>query len=220
MSRSPKMTRFAQSGSLNEEDAMIRTSLIVTLLLLASGCTPHRVQYYQLSATVNRVVPAETGPVLLVGRIATPQALQDGRIHYREGLNEVGTYEYHRWTDPPGILVKDALIHLLRASGKYKSVQETASSAGGDYVVRGKMLDFSELDGSGITTRVSLDLELREVRTGRLVWSQAFTHDDPVQAKKVADVVQSLDRNLQVVLADATSAIGSYVAAHPPRSLN
>jgi ABC-type uncharacterized transport system auxiliary subunit len=196
---------------------MIRTTLVlvVALLLLASGCAPHKVQYYQLSAVTKPVAPAETGPVVLVGRIATPQALQDGRIRYRDGLNAVGAYEYHRWTDPPGIMVRDSLIHVLRASGKYKSVQEMGSSAEGDYAVRGKLVEFSEMDGNGIATRVSLDLELREVRTGRLVWNDVLTHDDPVQAKTVPDVVQSLDRNLQVVLGDAASAIGSYVAAHP-----
>jgi hypothetical protein len=47
-----------------------------------------------------------------------------------------------------------------------------------------------------------------------LVWNGVLTHDDPVQAKKVADVVESLDRNLQVVLADAASAIGSHVSAN------
>jgi ABC-type uncharacterized transport system auxiliary subunit len=193
---------------------MIRKSLIVAMLLFTSSCLPHRVQYYQLSTIAKPVAPPETGPVILVGRIATPQALQDGRIRYREGLNEVGAYEYHRWTDPPGILVKDSLIQVLRATGKFKAVQEAASSADGDYAVRGKLLDFSELDGNGIVTRVSLDLELREVKTGRLVWNQILTHDDPVQAKKISDVVQSLDRNLQVVLGDAASAITSYVAAH------
>jgi ABC-type uncharacterized transport system auxiliary subunit len=193
---------------------MIRKSLIAATLLFTSSCVPHRVQYYQLSTIVKPVAPPETGPVILVGRIATPQALQDGRIRYREGLNEVGAYEYHRWTDPPGILVKDSLIQVLRATGKFKAVQEAASSADGDYAVRGKLLDFSERDDNGITTRVSLDLELREVKTGRLVWNQVLTHDDPVQAKKVADVVQSLDRNLQVILGDAASAIASYVAAH------
>ncbi len=65
----------------------------------------------------------------------------------------------------------------------------------------GSCWSFSELDsnagkgGNGIVTRVSLDLELREVKTGRLVWNQVLTHDDPVQAKKVSDVVESLDRN-------------------------
>jgi ABC-type uncharacterized transport system auxiliary subunit len=204
---------------------MIRTSLssaasvaavsITSLLLLTSGCTPHRVQYYQLTANVKPAAPAETGPVLLVGRIATPQALQDGRIRYHAGANEVGGYEYHRWTDPPGILVRESLIHVLRASGKFKSVQEAGSTAEGDYNVRGKLLEFSELDGNGIVTRVSLDLELREVKSGRQVWNQVLTHDDPVQAKTVSDVVQSLDRNLQVVLGDASSAIGAYIAAHP-----
>jgi ABC-type uncharacterized transport system auxiliary subunit len=195
---------------------MIRPSHIVlySALLLASACAPHHVQYYQLSAMAKPAAPAETGPVVLVGRIATPLALQDGRIRYRDGLNTVGAYEYHRWTDPPGIMVKDSLIHVLRASGKYKSVQDAGSSTDGDYTVRGKLLEFSELDGNGIATRVSLDLELREVKTGRLVWTEVLTHDDPVQAKKVSDVVQSLDRNLQQVLVDAAAAIGSYISAH------
>ena len=195
---------------------MIRTSLVVALLLLASACAPHRIQYYQISTSVRPPAPAETGPVLLVGRIATPLALQDGRIRYLAGPNEVGAYEFHRWTDPPGIMVKDSLIHVLRASGKFKSVQEASSSADGDYNLRGKLLEFSEVDVSGIATRVSLDLELREVKTGRLVWNETLTHDDPVQAKsKVADVVQSLDRNLQTVLGNAASDISTYVAAHP-----
>ena len=205
---------------------MIRTNLVVlictaeTLLLFASGCAPHRVQYYQISTAVKQAAPAETGPVLVVGHIATPLALQDGRIRYLAGSNEVGAYEYHRWTDPPGIMVKESLIHALRASGKYKAVQEAGSSVTGDYVVRGKLLEFEERDGNGIMTRVSLDLELHEVKTGRLVWTGVLTHDDPVQDKTVPDVVQSLDRNLQVVLGDASSAIGSYVSAHPAGSSN
>src|SRR5271166_496960 len=103
---------------------MTRTSLVAALLLFTSGCALHQIQYYQLSTIVKPMATAETGPVLLVGRITTPQALQDSRIRYREGLNEVGGYEYHRWTDPPGIMVKDSLIRVLRASGKYKAVQE------------------------------------------------------------------------------------------------
>ena len=185
------------------------------VLLFVSGCAPHKIQYYQISTIVKQPASVETGPVLLVGRIATPLALQDGRIRYLAGANEVGAYEYHRWTDPPGIMVRESLIHVLRASGKFKSVQETASSAEGDYNLRGKLLEFSEVDGNGIATRITLDLELREIKTGRLVWNETLTHDDPAPAKTVADVVQSLDRNLQVVLGNAANDIGTYVAAHP-----
>jgi ABC-type uncharacterized transport system auxiliary subunit len=197
---------------------MTRISLVVAALLLMTGCLPHKVQYYQLAAFETKASPADSGPAILVGRITTPVALQDGRIRYREGLNQVGAYEYHRWTDPPGIMVRDRLIQVMHVSGKYRSVQELTSSASGDYVVTGKLLDFSEVDSNDIRTHISLDLELRESGTGRMVWSEVLTHDDPVQAKIVSDVVQSLDRNLQVVLASAESAIGAYVAAHPANS--
>src|SRR5579863_5048135 len=132
---------------------MIRTTLVVAVLLLAGACAPHRIQYYQISTSVKPAAPAESGPVLLVGHIATPLALQDGRIRYLAGSNEVGAYEYHRWTDPPGIMVKESLVHVLRASGKFKSVQDASSSADGDYSLRGKLLEFSEVDVSGIATR-------------------------------------------------------------------
>jgi cholesterol transport system auxiliary component len=203
-----------------------RPALALTALLTLAGCAPHKVQYYQLSAVQRQSAAREprpspdSGAVILVGRIATPLALQDGRIRYREGLNEVGAYEYHRWTDPPGIMVRDRLIDALRSSGFYKTVQEADTSSTGDYTVRGKLVEFSEIDGAGIDTRVSLDLELREGKTGRVVWTRNLTHDDPVTAaksdsKKVSDVVQSLDRNLHQVIAEASEEIGSYVAAHP-----
>jgi len=196
---------------------MIRATLL-SALLMTGGCAAHKIQYYQLSVFDKQARAAETGPSLTVARIATPMALQDGRIRYLESPNEVGAYEYHRWTDPPGILVKESLVRVLRASGKFRSVEEAGSSAAvGDYLLRGKLLEFAEVDGPGIQTRISLDLELREGKTGRTVWSQTLTHDDPVQAKKVSDVVQSLDRNLRVVLDEAAAAIGGYIAARPQR---
>ncbi|MEO8131610.1 MAG: ABC-type transport auxiliary lipoprotein family protein [Bryobacteraceae bacterium] len=191
---------------------MIR-AILISAALLASACAPHRIQYYQLSAFEKQARIAEAGPTLVVARITTPEALQDGRIRYLEGPNEVGAYEYHRWTDPPGLLVKEALIQVLRASGTFRSVDEAGSSAAGDYSLRGKLLEFAEVDGAGMQTRVSLDFELRDTKTGRVVWSQTLTHNEPLQAKKVSEVVQSLDRNLRGVLEQAAAGIGAAIAA-------
>ncbi len=194
---------------------MIRRVLLAAACLIAGGCAAHRIQYYQISVSPAPPALVPTGPSLLVGHIATPKALQDSRIRYHVGANEVGAYEYHRWTDEPGTMVKEALIHELRASDRYSAVQETGASAHGDYSLRGRLVEFAELDDHGIQTRVSLDLELRETATGRLVWNQMLTHDDPVESKKVSAVVQSLDRNLRTVLNEASGAIGAYVVAHP-----
>ena len=120
---------------------MIRRSLIVAMLLFTSSCVPHRVQYYQLSTIAKPVAAPDTGPVMLVGRIATPQALQDGRIRYREGSNEVGAYEYHQaGPTRPESWSKDSLIQVLRATGKSQGGAGSGQgSADGDYAVRGKL---------------------------------------------------------------------------------
>src|SRR5207245_5645000 len=96
------------------------------------------------------------GLTFLVGAIA----LQDGRIRYRTGSNEAGAYEYHRWTERPGSMVRNALIRALRDSGKYRRVLEAGSSTNGDYLLRGKLDEFDEVDRASVRTKISLHLEL------------------------------------------------------------
>ena len=97
---------------------MIRLLLSIWLTiagcLACAGCVSTRpVRYYTLSAAAP---PANQGKpdglILLVGGIATPEALQDGRIRYRAGSNEAGAYEYHRWTERPGRRGQP-LVHAL-----------------------------------------------------------------------------------------------------------
>src|ERR1017187_8000633 len=138
--------------------------LMISIFLLTAGhvtetacvsTTP--VHYYALQTApppANQSKP--DGLVLLVGNIATPEVLQDSRIRYRTGSNEAGAYEYHRWTERPGSMVRNALIRALRSSGKYQRVVESGSSVNGDYLLRGKLEEFDEVDGASIRTKISL----------------------------------------------------------------
>src|SRR5207248_3659400 len=103
--------------------SMIRLLLSIWLTiagcLACAGCVSTRpVHYYTLDAPAP---PANQGKpdglVLLVGSITTPEGLQDGRIRYRAGSNEAGAYEYHRWTEWPGRMVRDALVRALADLG-------------------------------------------------------------------------------------------------------
>jgi len=192
---------------------MIRKSFIVAAVLM-TGCATHRIQYYQLNSSPPQMHFAKDGPALTVGRLATVQALQDARIRYRKGPNEVGTYEYHRWSDPPGVMVQEALIHALQASGQYSSVGAARSSLEGEFLVRGKLLEFAEVDNPGMQSRVSLELNLYESKTGRILWSQVLTHDDPVNGTRIEDLAQSIDRDMNAILGQATEAIGASVKEH------
>jgi ABC-type uncharacterized transport system auxiliary subunit len=182
--------------------------------LFSAGCAGTRpVHYYTLAPASLPSNPSKAdGPTLLVGVIAAPEFLQDDRIRYRAGANEAGAYEYHRWTERPGAMVHDALLFALRTSGNYRRVLDTSSSEVGDYLLRGKLYEFGEVDSPAIQTRISLHLELVDKKTNRLMWDHSFEHADPAAGKTIEDVVASMDRNLQQVAGDATAAINTFLA--------
>jgi cholesterol transport system auxiliary component len=195
--------------------------LMISVFLLTAGCvadagcvSTRPVHYYSLGAPVpaaNRSKP--DGLILLVGSIATPEALQDGRIRYRSGSHEAGAYEYHHWTERPGLMVRNALMHALRGSGKYQRVLESGSSTNGDYLLRGKLDEFDEVDQASIQTKISLRVELVDRKTSQTVWDRIVEREEPVSGKSVVDVVQSLDRNLQHVVDDALSELDRFLSA-------
>ena len=182
---------------------------------LLTACVGGRpIHYYAINRqAVGVAAPKPDGPVLVIGRITTPEALQDGRIRYRAGSNEVGAYEYHRWTERPSAMVQDLLLQALRASGKWRRVMEASSTAESDYLVRGRLREFAEIDNPGIQTRVSLRLELVDFKTGAVIWDRDYNRDVPVEGKTINEVVLSMEHNLQQVIGEAASAIEASVLA-------
>lgn len=195
--------------------------LMISLFLLTVGsvtesaCVSTRpVHYYALQMAAPPANQSKSdGLVLLVGDIATPEVLQDGRIRYRFGSNEVGAYEYHRWTERPGLMVRDALMRALRDSGKYRHVLESGSSISGDYLLRGKLEEFDEVDQASIQTKISLRVELVDRKTNQNVWDYTAAREDPVSGKSVPEVVQSLDRNLQQVVTEIAGELDKFLSA-------
>ena len=194
---------------------LISICLVMAGGLVGASCVATKpVHYYTIepaSPPANQGKP--DGLILLVGNIATPQALQDGRIRYRTGSNEAGAYEYHRWTERPGSVVRNSLMRALRASGKYQRVLDASSSATGDYLLRGKLYEFGEVDNASIQTKISLQVELVDKKTGRNIWDHLVEREEPVSGKRVTDVVQSLDRNLQHVVSEMAAEIDKFLDA-------
>ncbi len=194
-----------------------RPLLLLTFLaaaLLATGCASTRpVHYYTLApASVPTNQSKPDGPVILIGLIATPEFLQDSRIRYRAGANEVGAYEYHRWTERPGEMIRFSLLRAMRASGQYQHVLEATSAAFGDYLVRGKLYEFAEMDSPAIETRISLHLELIDRKTNHSIWDRAFERAEPSSGKAINDVVASMDRNLQQLSGEVAAEIGRFLS--------
>ena len=104
----------------------------------------------------------------------------------------IGTYEYRRWAEPPTEMINDVLLRELQRAGHYRACLCSRSDVHGDYVLRGRLYDFREIDGNGLSVRVAFDFELRDSRTGTTVWNHSYSHDEPVNEKDVSAVIATV----------------------------
>lgn len=194
------------------------------LIILAAGITAacgasRPVKFYVLDTGAPAAPESspERFPIrLLVGRVTASHLYRDDRLVYGSGPVQLGTYEYQRWAEPPAGMIQDMLIRSLQSTGAYRSVSGLRSNARGDYIVRGHLYALDEVEGPDLAARFSFQMELFDPKTNATIWSDSYAHDEPVTGKKVSDVVEALDRNVSAGLAQLTSHLGQYFAAHPP----
>jgi len=192
--------------------------IAVAALLLDSCGGGRPIEYYTLQFPAAPSPSPGAYPVtLLVGRIGAPESLQDDPIVYRSGPNGIGTYQYHYWDEPPVRMTRVMLIRTLRASGKFQSVSQLGSQATGDFVLQGRLDDFEEVDsGDSIAALVNMEFEMFDRKAHRTVWNHSYSRSEPVQGKKIADVVAALNHNLIQGLAEIESSLDAYFSANPP----
>src|SRR5271169_2849538 len=77
------------------------------------GCAATKpARYYQLTvpADAGAVERADAAPVsLLIGALLTSHLYREDRIVYGNGAEQLGTYEYQRWAEPPAEMIQDVL---------------------------------------------------------------------------------------------------------------
>jgi len=196
---------------------MARLVFISALSVSLSGCAKSKpIHYYTVALPVAPTLSTSTHPMtLLVGMIGGADIYRDTPIVYRIGTNEIGAYQYSRWAEPPVGLVKEKLIRILSASGDYQSVTSLGSNSNGEFVVRGRLYEFTEVDGANITALVSMEFELYDRKSGKTLWSHFYSQSEPVQSKEISAVVTALDTNLDRGLKEVAAGLSQYFLANP-----
>ncbi|MHB8539994.1 MAG: ABC-type transport auxiliary lipoprotein family protein [Candidatus Acidiferrales bacterium] len=210
--------------------AQKRIAITVTALLVFAGilvtanCGAARpVKYYTLnpaplpepSASVESNAPLPV--TILVGRIMASHLYLDNAIVYSAGGVELGTYENHRWAEAPTEMIESMLTESLRATGKFRSVGRLGSKARGDYILRGHLYSLEEVDSPSLTARFSIELELFRPKTGAVIWSQSYSHDEPVGQKTVRAVAEALRQNVVTGIGALTTSLDAYLSSHSTR---
>ncbi len=83
-------------------------------------------------------------------------------------------------------------------------------------MVRGRLYEFTEVDGDGINGLVSMEFELYNRKTAKILWTHFYSQTEPVEGKEVPAVVQALDRNLDRGLKEVVSGMSQYFSQNPP----
>lgn len=195
----------------------IRFLLCAALLAGCGAARPSK--YYQLTLPSNNSADPPDGalPVTIVmGPLLSSHLYREDHIVYSSNGEAMGTYEYQRWAEPPTEMMEQILLRALRSSGRYRAVYAQHSSIRGDYLLHGQLYDFKEMTGSPMSARLSLELELRNTKTGDSVWTHLYNHDEPVSGKDVSAVVAALDRNVQRATNEFIASLAQYFSAHPP----
>ena len=203
-----------------QSPAKVSLWLLVLAAGLAAGCGAARPNhYYQLTVPggfAPAVNPNAVPTTLLIGRMTGPSLYREDQIVYSSGGESMGLYEYHRWVEPPTEMIQEILLRRLRASGQYRGVYTLRSDIHGDYLLHGRLYDFKEISGNPLAARVTMELELREIKTHTVVWTHFYTHDETATGKDVSAVVAALDKDVQQGVAEMLASLDEYFAAHPP----
>lgn len=197
--------------------------LIALMALFLCGCGAARPsKYYQLTIPGEKSAGQATDPApapvtLLVGNLFASDLYREDRIVYSTAGEQMGTYEYERWAEPPTEMIQEVLLRELRSSGRYRAVFVHRSDANGDFLVRGRLYDFKEVSGNGMVARLKVDFEMRDLKTGSTVWTHYYEHDEPVNGKNVSAVVAALDQNVQRAVREVLGGLNQYFASHPTK---
>ena len=181
------------------------------LIVMLIGCGSIKpVKYYQLTHPPTAVLATTPPPVdaaLLVRPFQTTHLYREDRIVYGGEGEQLGLYENHRWTEPPVELLQDALARGIRTSGHFRAVTTLRSESGVDFSLTGHLYAFREVSTGGVVARVNFDVELNDLKLGKVIWQHTYNHDEPTAGKTVADVAAAMDKNVQLSVQEIQDGI-------------
>ena len=196
---------------------IVRLSMTLPLAISLSNCGRERpIHYYTVQIPTAPTLTTSAHPVaLLIGGIGAPNIYRDTPIVYRVGVNQIGTYQYSRWVEPPVALLKSKLMRVLSASGDYQSVTDLGSNSEGEFLIRGRLYNFEEVDGASISGLVSMEFELYDRKSGKIVWTHFYSQSEPAQAKDISAIVAALDTSLDRGLKEVAAGLNQYFSTNP-----
>jgi len=154
----------------------------------------------------------KTPLTLTIEPFRAAMSLRDDRIMYYETPTEFSYYDYHLWSPDPATLLAELTRRHLNDLAIFAHVHLAPSHEHSDYVLRGYLLDFDELDYiPGGKARVALDLRLVRTRDQKVLWSDRREVEQAISGSGVGGVVDALSAASDQLLNDSLPALAAVV---------
>jgi ABC-type uncharacterized transport system auxiliary subunit len=180
----------------NRPERALRAAFTLIGAIAIAGCGSVRYPaHYMLNfePSVQAPGPGHSMGTLAVSELRCPDYLCEGRIVYRPAPAEVAFYQYHRWAVSPRDMIAQYLTERVRARSLFASVSDDESHVTTDFVLNGTIDRLEEVDEDRRVVAVcALSAQLRDTRTGSVVWSSTITERVAVEQRDVAGLVNGL----------------------------
>ncbi len=197
-------------------------AVVLGIFVLATGlvgCGSMKpIKYYHLTyPSESSVGQGVIDVVMTVRPFETSHLYLDDKIVYSFSSPEMGTYEYQRWEEPPVEMLQNALVRGLRSSGKFAGVYTMRADANPQYTLSGHLYEFKEVESEPIVARLNFEVRLRDRKSGVVVWTHPYQHDEPAAQKSIGSFVEAMDRNVNRSVQEVQAGLVEYFQAHPPK---
>ena len=201
--------------------AWLPLALLAVMIAASFGCggTPPKTQYYVLHIPAPAPAPGQKlEKTAMVMRFDAPRMLEQDRIVYRPGKQEVGFYEYHRWAEDPRSVMTRSLLEQLRARGTFANVVAFDGRTKADYIVRGRIDRLEEVDADGgVTAHVALSAELIDAETRKPVWEGKGGDSAQVSVGEVSSVVAQMSRAAESSVGKLAAGLDAFLRSGAAR---
>jgi ABC-type uncharacterized transport system auxiliary subunit len=143
---------------------------------------------------------AEGAEVLWVEPFGSDPALDREEMVWRRPGEESGAYERYRWSRPPAEAVRAVLADHLARSGAFAAVATDPRALGAEYLLRGHLARFEEVDGEGGWSGVAeVRVVLLRAADGEEILRRTYSRAEPAPARNPGGVVKALHAGLDAI---------------------
>lgn len=169
--------------------------IIASALMLTACASKPEVKYYTVSSSLLEAKEAKGSAVLAVEQFVGDAAYEDTRMVYRESQFELDYYYYHRWTSPPAVMISDYLRVAYARSGLFRTVESGFTPEAAAFL-NGRIVAVEEVDvdEDNWKARVVIDMRLRNSKTGRVVWAETLTEEEPMDEQTPEGLARAVSR--------------------------